>query len=163
MTTDTVCCTQRGHSHTDGAAQDHGLLTHHRLRLIPHTWLALWRILLRILRLLFVLRLAIGLWVLGLLSVRLLAICCLIWLLLRRVLSRRWHIARLCCLYWCCWHTELIAATGTEAQARSVFLPTVSTEGTHWCSTRCLQVLPTVATESVAGWYFCLAGGTVTG
>ncbi len=45
MTTGTVCCTQRGHSHTDGAAQDHGLLAHHRLWLIPHAWLSLRRVL----------------------------------------------------------------------------------------------------------------------
>ena len=58
MATGTVSCPQGGHGHTHRAAQYHRLLTHHRLRLVPHlTLLGVLR--LAILRLLRILRLAI--------------------------------------------------------------------------------------------------------
>src|SRR6266571_2910977 len=56
----TVCCAHWGHSHTDGATQDHGWLTQHRLWLMV-LWLSILRLLWWIL---CILRLTICLWLL---------------------------------------------------------------------------------------------------
>lgn len=147
MATDAVCCTHWRHCHTDRAAQNHWLLTHHRLGLIAHVHLPL--------------RWVLGwwiLWVLGL-SVRLLSILrlsirCWIRLLLWRILSRRRSVASISGLGRRC--PNLATTTGAEMYARVIVKSTAGTKSTDR-SCWSVHILPTTGAKSVICGHFCLA------